>query len=46
MEVNQGLMPAGKHNYNLVTDNLEAGVYFYTLKAGSLVQTKQMVIVD
>jgi hypothetical protein len=46
MEVNKGMMPAGKHTYTLETNNLDPGVYFYTLKAGSFVQTKQMVIVE
>lgn len=46
MEVNNGMMPAGKHTYSLSTSGLDAGVYFYTLKAGSFVQTKQMVIVE
>jgi len=46
MEVNQGLMPAGKHTYTLQTSSLEPGAYFYTLKAGNFVQTKQMVIVE
>lgn len=46
MEVKQGMMPAGKHNFTLETNNLDAGAYFYTLKAGSFVQTKQMVIVE
>jgi hypothetical protein len=42
----EGLMPAGKHAYTLQTSNLEAGVYFYTLQAGSFTQTRQMVITD
>jgi len=46
MEVNQGRMPVGKHTFSLQTGNLEAGVYYYTLRAGSFTQTKQMVIVD
>jgi len=46
MEVNEGMVPAGKHTFTLQTSNLDAGVYFYTLKAGSFVQTKQMVIVE
>ena len=46
MEVNKGMMPAGKHTFRLETTNLDPGVYFYTLKAGSFVQTKQMVIVQ
>jgi hypothetical protein len=44
MEENQGTMSAGRHNYTLKTSNLEAGVYFYTLQAGSFIQTKQMVV--
>ncbi len=46
MDVSEGMMPAGKHTYTLQTSNLEPGVYFYTLKAGTFVQTKQMVIVE
>jgi hypothetical protein len=46
MQVNQGMMPAGKHSYTLNTNDLQAGVYFYTLKAGQFVQTRQMVITD
>jgi len=46
MDINKGMMPAGKHTYTLETTNLDPGVYFYTLKAGSFVQTKQMVIVE
>jgi hypothetical protein len=44
LELNQGMMPAGKHSFQLETGNLESGAYFYTLKAGNFVQTKQMVI--
>jgi len=44
MVENQGMMSAGKHNFTLKTSNLEAGVYFYTLQAGSFTQTKQMVV--
>jgi hypothetical protein len=46
MEVNNGMMPAGKHTMTLNTSTLDPGVYFYTLKAGAFVQTKQMVIVE
>jgi hypothetical protein len=46
MQTNEGMKPAGKHSFTLETKNLEPGVYFYSLKAGSFVQTKQMVIVD
>jgi len=46
MEVNEGIKPAGKHNFTLQNNNLDAGSYFYTLRAGSFTQTRQMVIVD
>ncbi|MCX6226528.1 MAG: T9SS type A sorting domain-containing protein [Bacteroidia bacterium] len=46
MEINEGMMPAGKHTFTLATSSLDPGVYSYTLKAGSFVQTKQMVIVE
>jgi len=46
MEVSEGMMPSGKHTFTLANSSLEPGVYFYTLKAGSFVQTKQMVIVE
>ncbi|MFA6128974.1 MAG: T9SS type A sorting domain-containing protein [Bacteroidales bacterium] len=46
MDMNKGMMPAGKHTFTLETANLDPGVYFYTLKAGTFVQTKQMVIVE
>jgi hypothetical protein len=38
------MMPPGKHTFTLKTNNLEAGVYFYTLQAGSFKETKQMVV--
>ncbi len=41
---NEGFVPAGKHTFKLNAGDLEAGVYFYTIKAGSFVQTKQMVV--
>ncbi|OFY51128.1 MAG: hypothetical protein A2X22_06965 [Bacteroidetes bacterium GWF2_49_14] len=46
MEVKPGQMPAGKHTITLKTSNLEAGIYTYTLRAGSLSQTRQMIIVE
>jgi hypothetical protein len=46
MEVNEGMMPAGSHTFTFAGSSLEPGVYLYTLKAGSFVQTKQMVIVE
>jgi hypothetical protein len=44
MEFNEGNMPAGKHTFKLESGSLEAGIYFYTIKAGNFVQTKQMVV--
>ncbi len=44
MVVNKGMMPAGKHSLTLETGNLEAGIYFYTLRAGGFVQTRQLMI--
>jgi hypothetical protein len=44
MEEYQGMMSPGQHHFTLKTTNLEAGVYFYTLQAGSFTQTKQMVV--
>jgi hypothetical protein len=41
---NEGFVPAGKHQFNLNAGSLDAGIYFYTIKAGSFVQTKQMVV--
>ena len=46
MEINKGMMPAGRHTFTLETRDLEAGVYFYTMKAGNFMQTKQMVIAE
>ncbi len=40
-----GTLSTGKHTYHLETTDLEQGVYFYTIKAGSFVQTKRMTIV-
>ncbi|MFH0761963.1 MAG: T9SS type A sorting domain-containing protein [Bacteroidota bacterium] len=41
---NEGFVPAGRHTFQLKAEALDAGIYFYTIKAGSFVQTKQMVI--
>ena len=46
MLVEEGNKSAGHHTYLLQADKLEAGVYFYTLKAGNFVQTKRMIISD
>ena len=44
IDISQGYMPSGKHTLTLETGILEAGAYFYTLRAGNFTQTKQMVI--
>lgn len=44
MEVNKGMLPAGKHTLLLDTGNLESGIYFYTLRAGGFAQTRQLVV--
>ncbi len=41
---NEGNRPAGKHSLRVNTSSLEAGVYFYTLKAGNFVDTKRMIV--
>lgn len=40
-----GSQTDGKHNYSLNTSNLESGIYFYTLTAGSYNQTRKMNVV-
>lgn len=44
--VNEGVQPAGKHTVRLETGSLGAGFYLYTLKAGSLVQSRQMIVLN
>jgi len=44
MELNKGIMPAGKHLIELETGNLESGIYFYTMRAGNFIKTRQLVI--
>ena len=44
MELNKGMMPAGKHTIVLETRNFDAGIYFYTMKAGDFTKTRQLVI--
>jgi hypothetical protein len=44
MDIREGYKPSGKHNLTIDAVNLQSGVYFYTLRAGSFTETKQMVI--
>ncbi|MFC2129102.1 T9SS type A sorting domain-containing protein, partial [Bacteroidota bacterium] len=44
MELNEGYKPAGNHKAILNAENLEAGVYYYTLSTNNTTQTKKMVI--
>ncbi len=44
IELNKGMMPAGKHTIVLETRNFDAGIYFYTMKAGDFTKTRQLVI--
>jgi hypothetical protein len=46
MLINEGNKSAGHHTCNIDGSQLEAGVYFYTLKAGAFVQTKRMIVAD
>jgi len=46
MEVNEGFKPAGKHTKVLNVGNLDAGIYFYTLKADGFTETKRMIVSD
>ena len=42
--IDQGRMPAGTHTFNVDAQNLESGIYFYTLKAGQFEETKRMIV--
>ena len=44
MEMNEGQRPSGKHTALLNAVGLEAGVYFYTMRAGKYSETKRMVV--
>jgi len=39
-----GVKPAGQHTLDIDASQLSAGVYFYTVKAGSASMTKKMVV--
>lgn len=42
--VDQGFKSAGEYTYNISMDNLASGVYFYTLRQGTNVMTKKMLL--
>ena len=44
MELNEGYKSAGNHKAILNAENLDAGVYYYTLSTNNYTQTKKMVI--
>lgn len=46
LQFNEGTKPAGRHSLEVNTQDLQSGVYFYTLKAGNFVDTKRMVVAD
>jgi hypothetical protein len=44
MDINKGFQPTGKHSIQLDASGLEAGIYLYTLKAGSFTETRRMTV--
>lgn len=44
MKIEEGLKPSGKHSVSFKRADLNPGIYFYTLKAGLLQETKTMII--
>ncbi len=44
MELNKGYVTAGSHDFTISAENLERGVYFYTVKAGDNTVTKKMIV--
>ncbi len=42
--LNEGNKPAGKHQVSITADQLNSGVYFYTIQAGDFTETKRMVV--
>ncbi|MFC2097148.1 T9SS type A sorting domain-containing protein [Bacteroidota bacterium] len=44
LEINEGYRPAGKHKIKVNANNLESGIYNYTLVSDNFRETKRMVI--
>jgi hypothetical protein len=44
MNINEGVKPTGNHSVRLNVENLGAGIYTYTVVAGSSVMTKEMMV--
>ena len=44
MELNNGTLNAGSHSFQINANQLSAGVYFYTVRAGSSSVTKKMIV--
>ncbi|MGZ3867150.1 MAG: T9SS type A sorting domain-containing protein, partial [Bacteroidia bacterium] len=44
LEVNAGVLNPGYHNLNVDATKLNAGIYFYTVKAGNYSVTKRMIV--
>lgn len=44
MSLDEGNKPAGVHTIVISAENLESGIYFYTLKTGQFTKTKRMVV--
>ena len=44
MSVDQGFRQAGKYNFNIRMDRFSSGTYFYTLREGSNLLTKKMLL--
>jgi hypothetical protein len=44
MNINEGVQAAGNHSININVESLGAGIYTYTLNAGSVHMTKEMMV--
>jgi hypothetical protein len=44
MDVQQGFQATGQHSARIDASGLDAGIYLYTLKAGSFTETKRMTV--